>query len=438
MTDGRDRTREGRNGELVCALEEAVDPLDTVDPAAAFDDLDAVHEAVGDADVVGMGESSHGTREFFRWKHRLFRSLVEDRGVRLLGLEANFAATLAVNDFVVRGVGTSRDALSHDSLHESVRTESMLELVEWLRSFNDGRHPDDRVRVHGIDVQHSRAAAERLEAYFERCDPDVLDDVRLALDRLREPGFPDFSDEDALGGHLAARESVVATLGEALAEHEEAYVESTAREEYELAERLVWTVERGREQFDAIRAGRTDVGANVRIRDSAMAAQVLWLLRHVPADRMALWAHNAHLARDAFGGGTVRHRQGVPSLGRNLASVGSVDYYALGLTLGGGTVAATYVPEGEVREYEIQAPPEGSVPEVFGRVGEPAFFLDLSDRPADGALSGWLGTGPRQFDVVGGYEESPVNLVESDLRTQFDGLAFFEETTASRPLTPRR
>jgi erythromycin esterase len=416
------------------SLSETIDPLHSVAPDANFEDLDALGEAIGDANVIGMGEASHGTREFFQFKHRLFQYLAEEHGVRLLGLEANFAAMLDVNEYVVRGKGSAEETLSNEYIHESYRTESLLDLVEWMREFNEGRERDDRIRFHGFDVQYPLVAAAKLESYFETVDPDVLPPVRDDLAHLASNGFPDVTDDEELRAHLDAREAVVSTLGEALDANEAEYVEETSRKAYERADRLAWTIEQGRKQFEAIYQGRTDTGANVRIRDSAMAAQVQWLLRHEGCDRIALWGHNAHLTRGAFGGGTVRHKQGIPSLGKNLAMLRNVDYCALGLILGGGTVGAVYVPEGEFRAYEIEDPPEGSVPDVFGRVDLPRFFLDLTAVPSDSVLDEWLNTRPRHFDIVGGYEESPVELVESDFRTQFDGVLFVEGTTASRPL----
>lgn len=103
MADDPVRSRVGVDGELFESITRAVDPLSATEPDVPLDDLDVVGETIGDADVIGMGEASHGTREFFRFKHRLFRYLVEEHGFRMLGLEANFAAMLDINDYVVRG-----------------------------------------------------------------------------------------------------------------------------------------------------------------------------------------------------------------------------------------------------------------------------------------------------------------------------------------------
>lgn len=429
---------QGTDRDVVDELSESIAPLGGVDPADSIANLDAVGDAVGDADVVGLGEASHGTREFFQLKRRLFRYLVERRGLRLLGLEANFAAVLDVNEYVLSGAGTARDALSQDSIHGVYRTESMLALIEWCRSFNEGRDRDDRIRFHGIDVQDASAAAAKLDAYLERVDPDLRRSVEAELDALRTNGTPDGTDDEEIRPHLETRETVVSTLERAFEDRTEADVAASSRRDYERANRLVWTIEQGRKQFQAIADGRTDSGANVRIRDSAMAAQVRWLLVHEPAERMALWGHNAHLARGSFAGGRERTEQRIPSLGRNLAGLSHVDYYALGLTLGGGSVGAVYAPEDEYRAYEIEAPPEGSLPAVFGDADPSVFFLDVDGLPSESTLAEWLEAKPRWYDIVGGYRDSPVSLAEADVRRQFDGLAFVRETTPARPLWANR
>ena len=436
MATDPERRADVDEDELASSFSDVIVPLDTAAPDAPTDDIAAIGRAIGDADVIGMGEASHGTREFFRFKHRLFQHLVADRNVRMLGLEANFAALLDVNEYVLNGDGTAEDALSRESIHRVYRTESLLELIEWCRSFNEGRPRDERIRFHGIDVQHAGAAGTRLETFFRTADPGVLETVEDALDRLTTTGLPAFSDDGAVRAHLEARTSVASTLGDALDANEAAYVEATSRDRYEVASRLVWMIERGRDQLEAIAEGRTDSGANLRIRDSAMAAQVQWLLAHEPADRIVLWGHNAHLARGWFAGGRQRQRQRIPSLGSNLAGLSDVEYYALGLTLGGGSVGA--VSGGEYRAYEIDAPPEGSLPAVFGDLDPAAFFFDVEHLEPDSTAREWLDSRPRWFDITGGYRDSPVSLVESNVPTQFDGLVFFGETTAARPLEAER
>ena len=53
---------------------------DSLDPRAPLEDLEPLGELVGDARVVGIGESAHYVREFYLLRHRLLRFLVQRRG----------------------------------------------------------------------------------------------------------------------------------------------------------------------------------------------------------------------------------------------------------------------------------------------------------------------------------------------------------------------
>src|SRR5690606_19570240 len=63
-------------------------PLRTTEPGSGTDDLAGLRRTFAKATVVGLGEATHGTREFFQLKHRLLESLVEHHGFTVFGLEA--------------------------------------------------------------------------------------------------------------------------------------------------------------------------------------------------------------------------------------------------------------------------------------------------------------------------------------------------------------
>ena len=423
--------------DVLDELTDLLRPLTSVDPGETGTDLAPIGDVAADVDVFGMGEGSHGTREFFRAKHRLFRFLVEEHGFRLLGIEANVAAGTAINDYVLRGEGSAEAALSQGSLHAVYRTESVLELVEWIREFNEGRPEADRVRVHGFDVQDSVAPVTGLKRYFEGVDPEPLRDLTTEIEQLTGTHTANVLDDEAeLRSRLEARSAVVTRLGDALEANEREYCERTSRREYERARRLVWVIERGRKQYQATldEAGGVE---SMRIRDEAMAEQVRWLLDHESAERIAIWAHNAHLGRTGVVHPKISPatRAQVPSLGAHLAESDELDYATLQLSLGGGTVRSAYVPEREFRAYEIDDPPSGSLPAVFGEVGEPLSFLDTSEVPSESALGAWFDSDPTDYVITGKYEETPVKHVSVDPKAEFDGILFVSETTAAESFT---
>jgi erythromycin esterase len=308
--------------------------------------------------VIGLGEAAHGTREFFRLKHRLIRYLVERQEVRLFGLEANFAETLALDRYVRYGEGDPEEALA-DVYFWTWNTEELLALVEWLRAFNDGREVGDRVRFYGFDAQFTAGPAAALDSYLRTTDrlaelgigddPASLDDDGRLAD-----------DEETRVARLDAADRVVTTAGERLDIQEAAHVAATDRGTWQLARRHLRTLARTR---DHKRARHTDdSGRAIAVRDRAMAANVAWMLDYANTDmdRIVLWAHNAHVSRteDRATDGT-----GAPSMGYHLAERYGEEYYALGFDFAGGTFQALAdINDG----YELQAcslgdPPRGSL-----------------------------------------------------------------------------
>ncbi|MFB6112308.1 MAG: erythromycin esterase family protein [Halobacteriaceae archaeon] len=400
------------------ALDQRAIPIDI--GTVPGDGCSRLAAAVADADVIGLGEASHGTAEFATLRHAIIRALVHEHGLRVLALEANVGATLALDEYVTGGDGSLEAALAQPGIHENFRTDGVRALLEWVRAFNEGREPADRLRVRGLDIQSAVVPARRLRAHLQRSDADAPHRLQDALDQLAEDTAPRPTGEE----HLTAR----ATVEELFPVDDVSDGSSSS-----VTERLVWAIEQGRRQYRAVADGRLQHGTNIKIRDSAMAAQVQWLRRHTGHDRVAVWAHNAHLDRMEFSGGD-RRGQGLPSLGRNLATMGAIDYAAVGLHLCGGAVSAVYTPEEEVRVVELDGPPEGSLPAVCDGVDGPAFAIDLGSIEAESPLATYFEQDPLAYDIAGSYVDTPASLVETDCRRQFDYLLVVKESTPAAPL----
>ncbi len=63
-------------------------------------DHDALLEWIGDAEVVLIGEASHGTHEFYRERAAITRRLIEEKGFRAVAAEADWPDAWRVNRFV--------------------------------------------------------------------------------------------------------------------------------------------------------------------------------------------------------------------------------------------------------------------------------------------------------------------------------------------------
>lgn len=172
---------------ILKALQEYARPLQTTDPTPDFHDLKPLAETLEDATVIGLGEATHGTREFFRMKDRIIRYLVTEAGLRLFALEANFSETLAINNYVTTGAGDPLDALA-GIYFWTWDTEEVLALIEWLRGFNEDRPSGDQVRFYGIDMQYTAGPARAIRDYLADEDPELRARYVETLDRLADMG----------------------------------------------------------------------------------------------------------------------------------------------------------------------------------------------------------------------------------------------------------
>ncbi|WP_257298572.1 erythromycin esterase family protein [Haloarchaeobius sp. FL176] len=420
---------------LVGELGETAVALDGTDPTAPLDDLAPLRDVLADVRVVGMGESTHGTRECFRFKHRLFRFLVAELDYQLFAIEANFSETLALNEYVVDGDGDPRDGLANIYFW-TWATEEVLALVEWMREYNESRPRSERVRFHGIDAQYLPGAATALSEYLAAVDPEYLATVETDCDALAGDPLSTYDlDDDAVAEaqtELDRAIDLATDLDARLEANEDAYVEASSRSAFELARRHCRVLQ----QATAFKQAQLDDDgqAAYEVRDAAMAENVAWLLDYEDEHRVAVWAHDDHVRR----GEVEAPDWTAETMGEDLDSEFGADYYALSLQFARGEFQV-YDPDSDAptRAVSIADPPAESLPNLFDTLGGDAAVLDL-DAVDDGSpLEDWLAE-PRRVHSIGATfdaDDYPGDYVPAyDLRETFDGVAFVGDSTRARPV----
>ncbi|WP_327656875.1 erythromycin esterase family protein [Streptomyces sp. NBC_00483] len=112
-------------------------------PDEPLDELRPLAPLVRDAKIVALGAAARQTRELADVAHRIVRLLVEEEGFRSLALEGDDPGRLGLDAYVATGEGDPRVLLAE--ARSFLRTAGILELVRWMRSYNE-RHPGDPVR----------------------------------------------------------------------------------------------------------------------------------------------------------------------------------------------------------------------------------------------------------------------------------------------------
>lgn len=421
------------SGEIFDALGDYTVPLEATDPEDEPADLDPLGESVGNAAVVGLGEATHGTREFVRLKHRLIRFLVERQGFRTVAFEAGVAAMAAADDYVHAGAGSPEDALA-DLNTWQWQTEAVRNLLAWLRSFNAGRPPEDRVRVRGVDLSDPAAPAVRLRTVLQTVGPGNTDDERLVA--LTESGVP--TDESEREAWLDDVSSTASSIRDRLATHDTTALGERDARAFETARHLCRVVERACEWHRVRHEHDGPHAAGMAERDRLMSENVAWASEQDTGNGVVVWAHNSHVQRGTFDDGQVW--SDATTMGERLHRRFDDGYVPLGFDFGRGSFRAVGAsgPDGDgPAVFSVGEPLDESVTRRLDALNVAPCFVDLAAAADDPRLESWIER-PQRIRWVGTVYAPDASPSEHYQRTppseSFDGLLFVERSTPSRPL----
>ncbi len=341
-------------------------------------------------------------------------------------MEANAPEARLLDEYVTHGRGDPKAGL--EGLYFwTWQTEAVLSLVEWLRTFNEGRPLADRVRFRGFDAQYTQGAVDALREHFgDGLPPTVANDLELVADDGTRP-----MQDDRVGERIDAAERVTPCVRE-LDDTDERVLRwlRTIEQATTYKQRLLdW--QSGADDSDAERAAMEAV---IRVRDRAMAENVAWIEGRTDGP-VVLWAHDAHANRDRHsvrGSGAA-----AASMGSHLADRYGDDYYTVGFAFAGGSFQAidrTGAGRG-LRSFTLNEPLPGTVERVLDDTGVGTAMVDLRAGAVDSRLGDWLLRPRERFSLGATYDGEPDGyLTAYRFAEAFDALCFVPETTRARPL----
>lgn len=403
-------TRSAPSDDVVAAVRDHAIRIASVDPHRGnLSDLEPFGELVGDTPVVAIGEATHGTREFFQLKHRLFKYLVMDKGFTTLAFEADQAECRAIERYIQGGPGLAPALVEAMELW-MWRTDELIDLVLWMRAYNEQARALGRAPIHfvGFDMQSFVPARDELMRFLERVDPRAAKALALGLAPLDVPWkWPGDLLAQLSPAGQAAIQRALADAGRAVeAHHDDPGYDDAARDASSLRQWQAVALETG----DATR--------------DAFMAENLRAIRKTANTKMMIWAHNYHVGR-----------YGEAAMGALLQHAWGKDYLPVGVVFGGGEFRAIATrPDGsDDDDFATQTigPPEPyDAVSPFVATSAPLLALDLRVLPA--AADRWF-TAEHRIRETGWAFTSERHMTRSGvLRDRFDALLFVAHSTASR------
>ena len=274
--------------------------------AGADNDYADLVTAAAPAQRILLGESTHGTSEYYRERARISEQLIDAHGVNAITIEGDWSPTFRVNLYV-RGLGSDRSAAEALQGYTGRfprwmwRNVEFRDFVERLRTLNMGRPLAQRVGIYGMDVYDLYDAAAQVVEYLQ---------VRDAAAAARVSGLyacfaPHGRSAEAYGAAMATRSD-------------------TCRDEAEAAVAELSRVPRPAEaeqaeyHFNATRAAASVASAEAyyriaygrgsesswNLRDRRMADTLEAVAAHVETQsgtpgKTISWSHNTHTGNAA-------------------------------------------------------------------------------------------------------------------------------------------
>ena len=402
-------------------------------------DYDRLIELAGEAQLVLIGEASHGTHEFYATRAELTRRLIEEKGFRIVALEADWPDMLRVHRYVT---GCANECGAAEALGDFRRFPTwmwrntvMVEFVNWLRGWN--LHPDRtnaRAGIFGMDLYSMHASMESVLGYLDTVDPEA---ARRA--RRRYSCFELFGEDPQAYGYATTRghsepceNEVVAQLIELRRKYGEFMSRDgqVAKDEFFYAEQNARLVTNAERYYRSMFRGREE---SWNLRDTHMTETLAALIGHFDSGRskVIVWAHNSHLG-DARA--TEMSARGECNVGQLTRERFGERVFGIGFSTYSGTVTAARDWGDPAECLRVRPGLPGSYEELFHATEVPQFWLNL--RAANAATK--LLRERRLQRAIGVIyrpeTERWSHYFEACLPEQFDALIHLDETCALQTL----
>ena len=420
-------TAVNRRGALPECIAQAIEDLPMPD-AAGFG---AAFDRFADRRVVLLGESSHGTSEFYRARAAISQRLVEQHGFSIVAVEADWPDAAAVNRYL-RGQAEPESAQAPFRRFPTWmwRNREIDDFVRWLRHHNKVRSPDAQTGFYGLDLYNLSGSISAVFAYLDEADPDAA-----AVARERYGCLTPWQNEPSTYGRAA--------LSAGYGECEDAVVKQCRDL---LEKQMQYAPDDGEDFLNAAQSARLVTSAEKYYRVMYYGGAAAWNLRdrhmfetlgHVldakgPEAKAVVWAHNSHIG-DARQTEMGRSREEI-NIGQLCRERFGDDAALIGFGTHAGTVAAATDWDGKMEIKTVRPSLEDSIEHCFYRSGKACGLLDFSrDVELTNALA--LARLQRFIGVIYRPEtERYSHYATASLSRQYDAYVWFETTRAITPI----
>lgn len=410
---------------LLSDLETNLQPISSTDPNSSTNDLTSLN-SIADAKVIGLGEATHGTKEFFQMKDKIFRYLVENHNVRIFAFEADMGESLFIDRYIQGEPGDIEEIMRTRMHFWTWRNEEVRGLLKWMRDYNEGKSESEKIHYIGIDTQYMTYQPQLIENYIQRTKPLLLEEIRNVLKKIRDLGNESPSAVNESYHIMTSNEYHAITdtlqyLFERVKDSETDIITASSEFEFQSNLQLIRNLQQVHEHkyYTENQLGR--------LRDKFMAENTLWISNLFgESSKTAVWAHNWHIIKS----GDLMGRYIDETLGDNYKTIGFS--FGIGSFLAVGVDPSTEEVSGLGLQTIATKPLSNSANALFFGAAEDNFILNLDNLDSNSELGEYFMKENDFISLGSVYNGNPTDYYYPlSLKSEYNVLIHINRSNAS-------
>lgn len=403
--------------EFVQILKDNSEPLSSEPLRWSDNDIQFLDE-IAVNDIVGLGEATHGTKEFFQAKHRIFKYLVENHDFKVLSIEADFGESIYLNKLILEGNTTAIENEMKNKMHFwTWQTEEVRDLLLWMAEYNKGKPSGERIHYIGNDCQFNTYNPVLARVYLQNTLPSKFDNITDVLNDAYVASKENYKNYSS--NQLEDIVNSLTNLIDSVSFHRDELIANSSSSDYAL-------------HLQALEVSKQVVMKNWRTspssnRDYFMAINTAWVRDYLPNSKVALWAHNGHIANNPS--------YILGSQGYFLKSRPTLKYETIGFSFSKGSFNAIKIENGAFQQMQIhtitEEPPAFSLNEAYGQTRNDAFFVDIDKLAQNGSWKSTFQYGVPHLEIGSGFTGVAKNYYRSVELAYYDYMIYIHNTNHS-------
>lgn len=216
------------------------------------------------AKVIGLGEATHGTKEFIAIKSDIVKQLITKQGFRFFILEASYMDCQKINDYIH---GQTIDtATIFKGIPWPWATQEFYTLLSWMRNYNVNINSSNAIVFIGTDLGNNSSIKLLIRQYSDSND-NILEKKILNI----------------YSNHLSKPSEKIKLINKLFKNDFKATSFMDSFYKVNIKETVIFELLRG--------------GKRYHYREDRFAKASIKMIDHFPKDKFILWAHNGHISK---------------------------------------------------------------------------------------------------------------------------------------------